>query len=68
MIEYRYRNRVQSNINSDIYVKTLDSWAKKGFNTSQLQKGDLDIITLIDRKHSEQREYIRSARKSPSNN
>ena len=34
LIEYRYRNRVQNNINSDMYIKTLDSWAKKGFNTS----------------------------------
>ena len=45
LIDYRYRNRVQSNIDSDIYVKTLDSWAKKGFNASLLGKPDLDLIT-----------------------
>ena len=66
LIEYRYRNRVQNNINSDMYIKTLDSWAKKGFNTSQLPKSDLDMITLIDRRQSDQKEYIRSARKSNS--
>lgn len=50
LIDYRYRNRVQSNINSDIYIKTLDTWAKNGFNTSQLAKTDLDMISYIDKK------------------
>ena len=62
LIDYRYRNRVQSNINSDIYIKTLDSWARKGFNATLLGKLDVDLISQIDRRASAERDYIRSAR------
>lgn len=45
LVEYRYRNRVLSNINSDLFNKSLDSWAKRGFNTNSLGKQDLDLIS-----------------------
>ena len=62
LIEFRYRNRVQSNINSDMYSKTLDDWARKGFNTSTLAKPELDMKATFDKRHSATREYLRSAR------
>ena len=38
LIDYRYRNRVQSMINSDQFNRSLDEWSKKGFAMSSLGK------------------------------
>ena len=49
-------------INSDLYNKSLDDWAKKGFTTSSLAKADLELMNVLDKKALIEREYINSAR------
>lgn len=50
LVEYRYRNRVQSIINSEKYNKSLDDWAKKGFMSNSLEKSDVELVSKIDKK------------------
>lgn len=66
LVDYRYRNRVLVQINTDQYTTSLNDWAKKGYTASSLGKQDLDILTQIDTKRSQEREYIKSARRSPA--
>lgn len=38
LVELRYRNRVQSIIHSERYDRSLDTWSKKGFTSTTLDK------------------------------
>jgi hypothetical protein len=66
LVDYRYRNRVLVQINTDQYNTSLNDWAKKGYTTSSLGKQDLELLSQIDTKRSQEREYIKSARRSPA--
>ena len=57
MVDYRYRNRVQSIVSADAYHKSLDSWAKKGFHNSGLTKEDHELATSLDRNSANVREW-----------
>ena len=68
LVDYRYRNRVQSMINSEQYNKSLDEWARNDFKTNQLAKPDLEMVNqLIDKKEKmikefKDKDFIHSAR------
>ena len=50
MVDYRYRNRVQSIVSADAYHKSLDSWAKRGFHNNGLKsKEDQDLAISLER-------------------
>ena len=57
MVDYRYRNRVQSIVSADAYHKSLDSWAKKGFHHSSLTKDDQELANSLDRGAASVKEW-----------
>lgn len=63
LVEYRYRNRVLSNINSDLFNKSLDSWAKRGFSVGGLGKQELELLSL-DQRHALEKDVAKSGRLS----
>ena len=50
LVEFRYRNRVSSIIQSERYDKTLDTWSKKGFANTSLDKDMSEVFSVLDEK------------------
>jgi len=58
LVEFRYRNIVQHNLNSDTFNKSLDDWSKKGFNASCIDKSKLELLTSIENKVNETKDNL----------
>lgn len=56
MVDYRYRNRVQSIVSADAYHRSLESWAKKGFTNHSLGKDDLELSVQLEKRNGDVRD------------